>query len=89
MRNFVKDRDEAFTEAVVNDNWAEVKSYSKRFGIPLPKNQKVMKAGVFKAVQYCTSIPEDVKMLAMQKCLEMGFNPYIEGLGVIETKKGE
>jgi len=28
-------------------------------------------------VQYCTSIPEDVKTIAMQKCLEMGFNPFI------------
>ena len=77
MSSFTKERDKAFTDAVVNDKWDGVKRYAKKYGAPLPKSEKVMKAGIYKAVQYCTSIPEDVKTLAIQKCLEMGFNPFI------------
>lgn len=77
MSSFTKERDKAFTDAVVNDNWDGVKRHAKKYGAPLPKSEKVMKAGIYKAVQYCTDIPEDVKTLAMQKCVKMGFNPFI------------
>ena len=72
------ERDMAFIEAVVNDKWDKVRKYSKKYGVPVPKKRNVMKAGVYKAVQYCTNIPEDVKVLAMQKCLQLGFSPFIE-----------
>ena len=78
---FAKERDKAFTDAVVNDKWDRVKRYAKKYGVPLPKSEKVMRAGIYKAVQYCTDIPEDVKNIAMQKCLEMGFNPFIRPIG--------
>lgn len=77
MNNFCKDRDEAFIEAVVNDKWDKLMEFAKEYSMPLPIKQDVMKAGVYKAVQYCTNIPEDVKSLAMKKCLELGFNPLI------------
>lgn len=72
-----EERDKAFIKAVVDDDWKAVREYSKKYGVPMPKKRNVMKAGVYKAVQYCTNIPEDVKVLAMQKCLKMGFNPFI------------
>lgn len=75
---FAEERDKAFIDAVVNDKWDKVRKYSKKYGVPMPKKRNVMKAGVYKAVQYCTSIPEDVKVLAMQKCLELGFSPLIK-----------
>lgn len=78
--SFVEERDKAFIDAVVNDKWDKVRKYSKKYGIPVPKKQNVMKAGVYKAVQYCTNIPEDVKVLAMQKCLQLGFSPLIKPL---------
>lgn len=77
MDNFYKDRNEAFIEAVVNDNWDKLMEFAKEYSMPLPIKQDAMKAGVYKAVQYCTDIPEDVKSLAMKKCLELGFNPLI------------
>lgn len=80
MSAFTKERDKAFTDAVVNDNWDGVKAYMKKYGIPA-SSDTVAKVGIYKAVQYCTNIPEDVKMLAMQKCLEMGFNPFIRPIG--------
>lgn len=75
---FAEERDKAFIDAVVNDKWDKVRKYSKKYGVPVPKSRKVMKAGIYKAVQYCTDIPEDVKVTAMQKCLQLGFSPLIK-----------
>jgi hypothetical protein len=57
-------------------------SIPRNTGIPIPRKRAAMKAGVYKAVQYCKDIPEEIKLQAMQKCLEMGFNPYIEEYGI-------
>ena len=89
MSELVKDRNEAFVEAVVNDNWDKLRKYSKKYGIPIPRKRAAMKAAVYKAVQYCKDIPEEIKLQAMQKCLEMGLNPYIEECGIPELQKGE
>lgn len=75
---FAEERDKAFIDAVVNDKWDKVRKYSKKYGVPIPKKRSVMKAGIYKAVQYCTNIPEDVKVLAMQKCLQLGLSPFIK-----------
>lgn len=78
MNNFAKERDSAIIEAVMNDNWDKVKQHSQKYGIPIPEEENVMKAGVYKAAQYCTNIPEEVKDTAMRKCLKIGFNPFFE-----------
>lgn len=80
MNNFIKERNQAFSDAVLKDEWEKVKKYAKKYGVPLPKKSKMMKAAVYKAVQYCTDIPEGVKKLAMVKCIMLGFNPLIEPL---------
>jgi hypothetical protein len=77
-KQFVIDRHEAFASAVVNDDWTKVRKYSEKYGIPIPDNEKVMKAGIYKACQYCTDLSEEVKEIAMQKCVKLGFNPFIE-----------
>ncbi len=74
---FAEERDKAFIKAVVDDDWEAVRKYAKKYGVPIPKKRNVMKAGIYKAVQYCTNIPEDVKVLAMQKCLQLSFSPLI------------
>lgn len=76
--SFAEERDKAFIKAVVDDDWEAVRKYAKKYGAPIPKKRNVMKAGIYKAVQYCTNIPEDVKTLAMQKCLQLGFSPLIK-----------
>ena len=78
MNGFVKERHEAFVEAVLNNNFDKVKAYAKKYGVPIPRSKKIMKASVYKAVQCCTDIPEKIKTMAMQKCLELGFNPFID-----------
>ena len=75
---FAEERDNAFIDAVVNDKWDKVRKYAKKYGVPVPEKINVMKAGIYKAVQYCTNIPEDVKALAIQKCLQLGFSQMIK-----------
>ena len=66
---FVEERDKAFTDAVVNDNWNGVRAFTEKYGISA-SSDTVMKAGIYKAVQYCTDIPEDVNAHCVHsKCL--------------------
>ena len=86
---FTEERDKAFIDAVVNDKWDKVRKYSMKYEVPVPQNSNVMKAGVYKAVQYCTNIPEDVKVLAMQKCVKLGFSPLIKPFEPQESEDKE
>jgi hypothetical protein len=76
-KRFVKDRDEAFTDFVLTGNTKKVRAYCKKYGMPIPKNNKVFAAGIYKAVQQCTNIPEEVKAKAFMNCLELGFSPLM------------
>lgn len=78
IERFVRDRDKAFTAAVMNDDWQAFKMYCKKYGLQIPSDKKVMKGGVYKAVQQCTRIPQEVKDEAFRKCLELGMSPYIK-----------
>ncbi len=78
MENFVIERDKVFISAVTEDDWEAVIEYAKKYGIPIPKDKKIMMAGIYKAVQDCTKIPDEVKAVAMTKCLELGFHPFIK-----------
>lgn len=76
--NLAKERDEAFIDFVETGSFKKVNAYCKKCGLPMPKSQKVKAAAIYKAVQYCTNIPNDIKNTAMIKCLELGFNPLIK-----------
>lgn len=84
LKQFIKDRNEAFTRFVMNDDWTAVRKYCRKYHVDMPKEKKIFKAGIYKAVQYCTDIPEEVKIKAMKKCLELGFNPFIKPVGYDE-----
>ncbi len=75
--SLASERDKAFIEFVKTGNKEKVMRYCKKYGVPLPDDERIMSAGIYKAVQLCTNIPEDVKVMAMQKCLEIGFNPMM------------
>ena len=77
MSSFVEERNAAFIDFVKTGDTKKIFKYCKKYDIAIPGSRKVFAAGIYKAVQQCTSIPEDVKALAMQKCLEIGFNPFI------------
>lgn len=77
LAKLVKERDAAFVQAVRDDRWSPVLAYCRKYGVPLPDREIVMKAGIYKAVQECLEIPEDVKLLAREKCIALGFKPTI------------
>lgn len=85
--NVSKERDEAFIDFVETGSFKKVNAYCKKYGVPLPKKQRVKAAGIYKAVQYCNNIPQDIKNKAMIKCIELGFNPLIKPLEEIEGLK--
>ena len=78
MKEFVKDRDAAFTAFVLNDDWEPVKEYCSTYGVPMPDNPDVMAAGIYKAVQCITNMPDEVKVKAAMKCVKLGFTPFIK-----------
>jgi len=77
INEFVKERDRVLTAAVMNDDWDGVREYAIRWGGEIPDDDDVMKAGVYKAVQECTTISQTVKNLAWKKCCALGFKPTI------------
>ena len=78
VNDFARERDAAFIHFVKTDDLSKVRAYCKKWGVQMPKSKKVAAAGVYKAVAVTTSIPEDIKIMAMQKCLKLGFNPFIK-----------
>lgn len=57
MEQFRIERDDAMTAAVMDDDWDAVRRYCKKYKVPLPSNEKVMKAGIYKAVQEIIGLP--------------------------------
>ena len=78
MSNFAKERDAAFTDFVLTGKTKKLLKYCRKYGVQVPKSRKAMAGGVYKAVQYCTNIPDDVKDIAALKCLKLGFSPFIK-----------
>lgn len=77
MNDFIKERDEAFTDFVRTGNTKKVRAYCRKCGIEVPKGRKVFEAGIYKAVCATTSIPQDIRDMAFVKCIELGFSPMI------------
>lgn len=77
VKQVVKDRDEAFIAFVLNDDLGPVKEYCTNYGIAMPDNPDVMAAGIYKAVQDVTTIPNDIKVKAAIKCMQLGFEPFV------------
>lgn len=72
----VKDRDQTFIEFVRSGDLNPVREYCQKWGVPIPDNEQVLMAGVYKAVQEIVGIPDDIKQMAAEKCIALGFKPY-------------
>ena len=77
VKQFVEDRNRAFTAFVMHDDWNAIKEYCTNYCVAMPDNPDVLAAGIYKAVQEVTSIPDEVKVKAAMKCMELGFAPYM------------
>lgn len=88
MNDFAKERNAAFIDFVRTGNMNKVRKYCRTYGVQMPKDKNVFAAGIYKAVQECIDIPEEIKSLAMQRCLEIGFNPFMKpaDMGVEDTE---
>lgn len=85
VKQFVKDMDEAFIAFILNDDWEPVKQYCATYGISMSENPDVMAAGIYKAVQEVTTMPDDIKVKAAMKCMQLGFTPFMQPF---ELKEG-
>lgn len=84
--SYAKERDKAFTAAVLHDDWMSVRKFARKYGLKTPKDKAILKAAVYKAVQECTDIPKEVKNEALYKCLKLGFMPFINQKSESEAK---
>ena len=78
IADFVKSRDEAFISFVMTDDLSKFRKHCKKYKVILPTDKKVVKASIYKAVQECTNISDDVKAVAFMKCSMLGFKPFID-----------
>lgn len=73
--DFAQERDSAIIDFVLNDDLTKYKEYCKKYKVPMPSNERIMKAAIYKASQHCLFISANVKELARKKCIELGFRP--------------
>ncbi len=85
IEQFKKDRDEAFIDFVETYSLEKVKAYCKKYNKEMPKDTIIAEVRIYKTVQYCRDIPQEVKEKARDKCLALGFNPYVNNGGIIWT----
>lgn len=71
-------RDGALIDFVETGSLDKFYAYCKKYKVNIPEDEIVMKAGILKAVQYCTNISDKIKVKAGQMALEMGFNPFVD-----------
>lgn len=76
-KQFVKDRNEAFIDFVLTGSMKKFNAYAKKYNILTCPDKTIQAAAIYKAVQECTNIPDDVKEIARKKCVELGFTPYM------------
>lgn len=84
--SFAKERDKAFTAAVLHDDWMSVRKFALKYGLKTPKDKAILKVAVYKAVQECTDIPKEVKNEALYKCLKLGFMLFINQKSESDTE---
>ena len=77
MDDFAEMHDKAIIAFVINDDWNAVKDYCAMFGIDMSDDPDVMAAGIYKAAQEVTTMPDEVKVKAAIKCMKLGFSPFM------------
>ena len=84
FKRFREDRDKAFMAFVMNDDWDAIKKYCADYGVRMQDNPNVMAAGIYKAVQEVTDMPDEVKIKAAMECMKLGFTPFMRPFEIKE-----
>ena len=77
IKKIVKERNEAFIDFVLNGNEKKLRTFCKKYQMPVPERSEVLASAVYKAVQECIYIDEEVKALAREKCKAIDMSPYM------------
>ena len=78
---FKKERDALFSAFVMDDNIEPILEYCAKYDIPMPSAEIVLRAGIYKAVQGLNAISPQGKRIAREKCIALGFQPTVWGIG--------
>ena len=80
IAEYVKSRDEALIDFVMTDSMEKIDKHLDKYspGLFDGVDPDVMKAAMYKAVQECTDISDDVKTTAAIKCMMLGFQPFAD-----------
>jgi hypothetical protein len=78
LTRYTKERDKVFESVVLRDDLSCLREFCARWKIPMPEKENVQRAAVYKAVQECANISEEVKQLAREKCEALGFSAMIK-----------
>ena len=73
MKKFVKDRN----EALLSLDKEKIVAYCKKYGVPVPKNEIVLWAGVHKGIVTMSAASDEQKKDSMRWLIEHGFSPNI------------
>jgi hypothetical protein len=74
----IRERDKVFENVVLHDDLSGLREFCAKWRIPMPEKENVQRAAVYKAVQECANISEEVKQLAREKCEALGFSATIK-----------
>lgn len=77
IRDYASERDAAFAAFVDDGNFSHIDSLIDKWGGKRIPHDDVGRAAVYKAVQECVGISEEVKTRAFLKCIDLGFLPWI------------
>lgn len=78
IKQMIKMRDDALKAAVIKDDFSQIYVYSIMLSIKIPKDEKVFKAGIYKAACECLNLSPEIRKKAAEKCIELGFKPGIK-----------
>ena len=74
LTKYTKERDKVFENVVLHDDLLGLREFCIKWRTPMPEKENVQRAAVYKAVQECANISEEVKQLAREKCEALGFS---------------
>lgn len=76
VKQFIKDRDEAF----LSMDKDKILEYCHKYGVPVPDNELVFWAGIHKAICALASAPQTKKDYSRKWLLDHGFSSEIKFL---------
>ena len=78
IRQFIKDNVKAYTAFILNDDWDKVKKFYHQYRMAFCSTEEVEKLLVVKDAIWCDSMPDDVRVKAVEKGMAMGMLSFMK-----------